>query len=133
MALSLSLIAVLDPKTMSDANAHNDSSHHSNGTWTESFPADISPVFSFLIIFAYGLTFLIGLFANIFVIVVIIKCRRMRTLTNRFLLNLAVSDLLATLICLPPTAYHHYDKRWIFGDFLCRIVPFIQGKIYEFG
>jgi hypothetical protein len=51
----------------------------------------------------------------------------MRTLTNRFLLNLAISDLLATLICLPPTAYHHYDKRWIFGEFLCRFVPFIQG------
>jgi hypothetical protein len=53
----------------------------------------------------------------------------MRTLTNRFLLNLAISDLLATLICLPPTAYHHYDKRWIFGEFLCRFVPFIQGNI----
>jgi hypothetical protein len=51
----------------------------------------------------------------------------MRTYTNRFLLNLAVSDLLATLICLPPTAYHHNDKRWIFGEFLCRFVPFIQG------
>jgi hypothetical protein len=52
----------------------------------------------------------------------------MRTLTNRFLLNLAISDLIATLICLPPTAYHYYDTRWIFGEFLCRFVPFMQGK-----
>jgi hypothetical protein len=51
----------------------------------------------------------------------------MRTLTNRFLLNLAISDLLATLICLPPTAYHHHTKSWTFGEFLCRFVPFIQG------
>ncbi|CAF0879706.1 unnamed protein product [Didymodactylos carnosus] len=51
----------------------------------------------------------------------------MRTLTHRFLLNLAVSDLIATVVCLPPTAYHYYDKRWIFGEFLCRFVPFMQG------
>lgn len=84
--------------------------------------------FSLALILAYGAIFLIGLLANVFIIVVIIKCRRMRTLTNWFLLNLAVSDLLATLICVPTNAYHHYDKRWIFGDFLCRFVPFIQGK-----
>ncbi len=61
----------------------------------------------------------------------IIKRRRMRTLTNRFLLNLAISDLIATLVCLPPTAYHYYDKRWIFGEFLCRFVPFMQGNQSE--
>jgi len=84
-----------------------------------------------LFLFASAIIFLIGLIANIFVIVVIIKCRRMRTLTNRFLLNLAISDLLATLICLPTNIYHHYDKRWIFGEFLCRFIPFIQGILFS--
>ncbi|UJR33212.1 hypothetical protein I4U23_020667 [Adineta vaga] len=94
---------------------------------TNNFRTNTPLLFSFLFLFAYGIIFLIGLIANIFVIIVIIKCRRMRTLTNRFLLNLAISDLIATLICLPPTAYHHYEKRWIFGELLCRFVPFIQG------
>jgi hypothetical protein len=112
---------------LSDLNTHINSSHRPSSLLDKSFQANSSLLFSLLIFFAYAIIFLIGLTANIFVIVVILKCRRMRTLTNRFLLNLAVSDLLATLICLPPTAYHHYDKRWIFGEFLCRFVPFIQG------
>ncbi len=108
-------------------NIHNHSSHPTNSLWSKNFHSNTSLLFSVIIFFAYAIIFLIGFIANIFVIIVIIKCRRMRTLTNRFLLNLAISDLLATLICLPPTVYHHYDKRWIFGEFLCRFVPFIQG------
>ena len=115
----------LDRRTMFDLQ--NQSSSETNSLWKSNFQSNTSLIFSFLLFFAYAILFLVGFIANIFVIVVIIKCRRMRTLTNRFLLNLAISDLLATLICLPPTAYHHYEKRWIFGEFLCRFVPFIQG------
>ncbi|CAF0944368.1 unnamed protein product [Adineta ricciae] len=104
----------------------NDRTNNSQSL-ANNFRTNTPLLFSFSLLLAYGIIFLIGLFANIFVIVVIMKCRRMRTLTNRFLLNLAISDLLATLICLPPTAYHHYEKRWIFGELLCRFVPFIQG------
>jgi len=103
---------------------------NSSDSFPVHFNGDIPGLFSFTLIFASAIIFLIGLIVNIFVIVVIIKCRRMRTLTNRFLLNLAISDLLATLICLPSNAYHHYDKLWIFGEFLCRFVPFIQGILF---
>jgi hypothetical protein len=96
--------------------------------WNQNFQIHTSFLFSYILIFIYTILFLISFIANIFVIVMIIKRRRMRTLTNRFLLNLAISDLIATLVCLPPTAYHYYDKRWIFGEFLCRFVPFMQGK-----
>ncbi|CAF2417121.1 unnamed protein product [Rotaria sp. Silwood2] len=108
-------------------NTHINSSDQSNSLWNKNFHTNTSLLFSFILFFAYAIIFLIGLIANIFVIIVIIKCRRMRTLTNRFLLNLAISDFLATLICIPPNAYHYYDKRWIFGEFLCRFVPFMQG------
>jgi hypothetical protein len=107
---------------------NSNTSHSSKTFWNQNFQTHTSFAFSFVIIFIYAIIFLIGLIANIFVIVMIIKRRRMRTLTNRFLLNLAISDLIATLICLPPTAYHYYDKRWIFGEFLCRFVPFMQGS-----
>jgi len=110
-------------------NLPNQSSSQTNSYWSTNFHSNTPLVFSFILFFAYAIIFLLGLLANIFVIIVIIKFRRMRTLTNRFLLNLALSDLLATLICLPPTVYHHYDKRWIFGEFLCRFVPFIQGTV----
>ncbi|CAF0767974.1 unnamed protein product [Rotaria sordida] len=112
---------------LQEFNENINSSYQSNSLWNKNFHRNTSLLFSFILFFAYAIIFLIGLIANIFVIIVIIKFRRMRTLTNRFLLNLAISDLLATLICIPPNAYHHYDKRWIFGEFLCRFVPFIQG------
>jgi hypothetical protein len=102
--------------------------HKPKSFWSGAFQTHTSLIFSFVLFFIYALIFLVGLTANIFVIVMIIKRRRMRTLTNRFLLNLAVSDLITTLVCLPPTAYHYYDKQWIFGEFLCRFVPFMQGK-----
>ena len=103
-------------------------SHSLNLSWNKSFENNTPLLFSLFLFFSYAIIFLIGLLANLFVIVMIIKRRRRRTLTNRFLLNLAISDLLATLICLPPTAYHYYDKRWIFGEFLCRSIPFMQGE-----
>ncbi len=113
-------------------NSNQNSSHEQNSFWTRTFQTHTSFLFSCVLFLIYAIIFLIGFIANIFVIVMIIKRRRMRTLTNRFLLNLAISDLIATLVCLPPTAYHYYDKRWIFGEFLCRFVPFMQGKKKDF-
>ena len=111
---------------MSTSNSNY--SHSLDLSWNRSFQNNTPLLFSLFLFFSYAVIFLIGLLANLFVIVMIIKRRRRRTLTNRFLLNLAISDLLATLICLPPTAYHYYDKRWIFGEFLCRSIPFMQGN-----
>ncbi len=114
--------------TSQNLDTNQNYSYQTNSFWNKSFQIHTSFLFSYLLISIYSIIFLIGLIANIFVIVMIIRRRRMRTLTNRFLLNLAISDLIATLVCLPPTAYHYYDKRWIFGEFLCRFVPFMQGK-----
>ncbi|CAF1289008.1 unnamed protein product [Rotaria sordida] len=112
---------------LQDLKTDHNYSYQPNLFWMKNIQTHTSFLFSFILFFIYAIIFLIGLIANIFVIVMIIKRRRMRTLTNRFLLNLAISDLIATLVCLPPTAYHYYDKRWIFGEFLCRFVPFMQG------
>lgn len=114
-----------------DFNSTNLSHYPSTRFWNQNFQTHTSFFFSYILIFIYTIIFLIALIANIFVIVMIIRRRRMRTLTNRFLLNLAISDLIATVLCLPPTAYHYYDKRWIFGEFLCRFVPFMQGRLEE--
>ncbi|CAF3618750.1 unnamed protein product [Rotaria socialis] len=84
--------------------------------WIKTVQAHTSFLFSFILFFAYAIIFLIGFIANILVIVIIIKRRH----------------LITTLICLPPTVYPYYDKRWIFGEFLCRFVPFMQVSIDRF-
>lgn len=52
---------------------------------------------------AYGLVFLFGLLGNSFVIAVIIKDPGMRNVTNYFILNMAVADVLVALLVVPIT------------------------------
>ncbi|KAH0563580.1 hypothetical protein KQX54_002636 [Cotesia glomerata] len=52
---------------------------------------------------AYMLVFSIGLVGNSFVIAVVYRSPRMRTVTNFFIVNLAVADVLVIVFCLPAT------------------------------
>lgn len=52
---------------------------------------------------AYLLVFLVGLMGNLAVVLVVLRSPRMRTVTNYFIVNLAVADMLVLLFCLPAT------------------------------
>ncbi|VVC90506.1 unnamed protein product [Leptidea sinapis] len=52
---------------------------------------------------AYLLVFIVGLVGNLFVIAVVYRSPRMRTVTNFFIVNLAVADVLVIVFCLPAT------------------------------
>ncbi|CAH2981915.1 unnamed protein product [Chilo suppressalis] len=52
---------------------------------------------------AYLLVFVVGLIGNCFVIAVVYRSPRMRTVTNFFIVNLAVADILVIVFCLPAT------------------------------
>ncbi|KAI8522242.1 G-protein coupled receptor [Branchiostoma belcheri] len=60
-----------------------------------------------LIIMAYALVFLLCVVGNVIVCGVVIKTPRLRTVTNYFILNLAVSDLLVAIFCMPFTLVEH--------------------------
>ena len=49
----------------------------------------------------YGLTLILGVVGNTLVIVSILRIRRMRNVTNIFLMSLASADLVLVLICVP--------------------------------
>jgi len=49
----------------------------------------------------------------------------MRTVTNCFLLNLTVADLLFA-VTKPALAYVRVRPDWPFGDFVCRLLPYSQ-------
>ena len=53
--------------------------------------------------FAYIVVFAVGLVGNCFVIAVVYRSPRMRTVTNFFIVNLAVADILVIVFCLPAT------------------------------
>lgn len=52
---------------------------------------------------AYVIVFVVGLIGNSFVIAVVYRSPRMRTVTNFFIVNLAVADVLVIVFCLPAT------------------------------
>uniref|UniRef100_A0A8C0QH17 Leucine rich repeat containing 20 n=1 Tax=Canis lupus familiaris TaxID=9615 RepID=A0A8C0QH17_CANLF len=61
-----------------------------------------SPVAALFIV-AYVLIFLLCMVGNALVCFIVLKNRHMRTVTNMFILNLAVSDLLVGIFCMPTT------------------------------
>ncbi|XP_039192903.1 C-C chemokine receptor type 4 isoform X2 [Crotalus tigris] len=67
-----------------------------------------------------SLVFLLGLTGNTLVVLVLLKYKRLKSMTDIYVLNLAISDLLFVLT-LPFWSYFMADK-WVFGDTLCKIV-----------
>lgn len=62
-----------------------------------------SLVVATVFILAYVLIFSLCMVGNILVCFIVLKNRQMRTVTNIFILNLAISDLLVGILCLPIT------------------------------
>ncbi|KPP59308.1 hypothetical protein Z043_122783, partial [Scleropages formosus] len=73
---------------------------------------------------AYGLVLAVALVGNLVVIWIIVAHRRMRTVTNYFLLNLAFSDAaMAAFNTLVNFVYAAHGE-WYFGDSYCRFHNF---------
>ncbi|KAM7407251.1 hypothetical protein PAMA_003127 [Pampus argenteus] len=78
-------------------------------------------------ILLYSLIFFMSVFGNLLIIVVLTVNKRMRTVTNTFLLSLAVSDLMMAIFCMPFTLIPSILKDFIFGAAMCKIVSYLMG------
>uniref|UniRef100_A0A8D2IP26 G-protein coupled receptors family 1 profile domain-containing protein n=1 Tax=Varanus komodoensis TaxID=61221 RepID=A0A8D2IP26_VARKO len=74
----------------------------------------------------YALIMLLGLVGNSLVIYVISKHRQMRTATNFYIANLATTDIIFLVCCVPFTATLYPLPSWVFGDFMCKFVNYLQ-------
>lgn len=79
-------------------------------------------------IFVYTIMIIVSLIGNILIILVVAKNKRMRTTTNYYIVNLAVSDLLVTLSCTWVNLVNELSEGWILGSFFCKVNSFTQGK-----
>ncbi|CAF0790521.1 unnamed protein product [Didymodactylos carnosus] len=68
----------------------------------------------------YLIIFFVGCFGNGLVIVSILRSHRLRTVTNTYLLNLAVADFLL-LLSVPFLITNILANGWIFGAVLCKM------------
>ncbi|CAK9292776.1 unnamed protein product [Gordionus sp. m RMFG-2023] len=69
----------------------------------------------------------IGSFGNTLIIYVVCKNRGLRqVVTNIFITNLAVSDIMMSVLCVPFTPLYSFIGSWVFGSFLCRVLSMAQ-------
>ncbi|XP_037619295.1 neuropeptide Y receptor type 2 [Sebastes umbrosus] len=80
-----------------------------------------------VLILAYSTIILFGVIGNSLVIYVVFKFKNLRTVTNFFIVNLAVADLLVNTLCLPFTLVYTLYGEWKFGQVLCFMLPCSQG------
>lgn len=76
----------------------------------------------------YAAILLLAVIGNSLVIMTLVQNRRMRTITNVFLLNLAVSDILLGVLCMPFTLIGTLLRDFVFGEIMCKFLPYLQGK-----
>ncbi|KAL1397053.1 hypothetical protein pipiens_010035 [Culex pipiens pipiens] len=80
-------------------------------------------VFSLL----YSSIFILGIFGNVLVCYVVFRNKAMQSVTNLFITNLALSDILLCVLAVPFTPSYTFIGRWIFGKLICHTVPLAQG------
>ena len=57
---------------------------------------------------------------------VVLVSRRMQTVTNFYIANLALSDVVLALFCIPFQFRAALIQRWDLPEFMCQFCPFIQ-------
>ncbi|XP_067829589.1 probable G-protein coupled receptor No18 [Heptranchias perlo] len=73
----------------------------------------------------YLLILIIGLPLNILVLVLVYKCRPLRSVTNMFVVSLALADFLIALLGLPFIVIATIAQSWPLGGTFCQISGFL--------
>ncbi|CAH1246498.1 NPFFR2 [Branchiostoma lanceolatum] len=79
-----------------------------------------------IFVVGYVITFMATMIGNCIVCYVILKIPHMRNVTNYFVFNLAVSDMLSAIFCMPFTLVDHIIRGWPFGEAMCKVFPAMQ-------
>ncbi|CAH1245140.1 ADRA2C [Branchiostoma lanceolatum] len=64
---------------------------------------------------------LLSITGNIFICVAVTSERKLRSVHNRYLISLAVSDLMVGLAIMPPALVTELLGYWFFGEALCTV------------
>lgn len=76
--------------------------------------------------FIYGTAFSISVAGNSLVTYIILTMVRMKTVTNLFILNLAIGDLVYTVAFPFDIAIQENEGKWIYSSFFCKILSPLQ-------
>ncbi|XP_058137058.1 LOW QUALITY PROTEIN: kiSS-1 receptor [Dasypus novemcinctus] len=101
-----------------------------NASWWAPANASGGPVpprvDAWLVPLSFAALLLLGLAGNALVLFVVCRHRRMRTVTNFYIANLAATDVVFLLCCAPFTALLYPLPAWVLGAFLCKFLNYVQ-------
>lgn len=83
-------------------------------------PSIQNPMGNVIAIILYLVVCIVGIFGNSLVIYVVLRFSKMQTVTNRYILNLAIADE-CFLIGIPFLLTTMYFNEWMFGPILCKL------------
>ncbi|CRK97768.1 CLUMA_CG011148, isoform A [Clunio marinus] len=81
----------------------------------------MNPLWHSILGFAIGLFLIIALLGNMCVIYIFTKTKTLRTPSNLFVVNLAVSDFMIMFTMGPPMVVNCYHETWVFGPLMCQL------------
>ena len=79
-----------------------------------------------VLIACHMIVFIVGLIGNALVCIAVCRNHTMRTVTNIFIVNLAVADFLVLLFCMPLTVPVDITQTWFFGSVCCKVITSLQ-------
>lgn len=125
-----------EPMTYSD-DPFSDSDYNSTLDYIENdtSPCVLQEVREFSRLFVpitYSLTCVFGLLGNVLVVLTFAFYKKAKSMTDVYLLNMAVSDILFVLT-LPFWAATHAAGEWVFSNALCKLVAGIYAVNFNCG
>ncbi|KAK1786629.1 hypothetical protein P4O66_003067 [Electrophorus voltai] len=94
--------------------------------WNSTEVCPTSIIGTTFLIVAYSAMLAVGLVGNTCLVLVILRQKEMRNVTDIFIASLSCSDILMCLVCLPTTITYTLMDRWILGEVFCKFSPFVQ-------
>ncbi|KAH9515475.1 hypothetical protein Btru_014588 [Bulinus truncatus] len=74
-----------------------------------------------VVIVLYSVVIIFGFFANLLVVVVILRYKQLHTVTNIFISYLAIADVALCVFNLPIQLHYQLSNNWMFGRLLCYV------------
>lgn len=79
----------------------------------------------------YTMIIILSVIGNVLVIAIFVRSRKLRTVTDIYIISLAVSDLLIATLNMPFQLYFTVVNEWMSGgktgEILCKFTNYVQG------
>lgn len=86
-------------------------------------------IHEYFLIAIYFIIFFVAIVGNSMVCIAILKNDHMRTVTNYYIMNLATTDIMIAVVCLPITITVDVSESWFFGQTACYLIPYFQVRL----